>query len=86
MEHARARGFQSFDFGRSKVGTGAYAFKKNWGFEPKPLHYEYMLAEGHNIPDINPLNPKYQLMVAMWKKLPLSVANTLGPMINRSLG
>lgn len=86
MEHARDRGCHSFDFGRSKTGTGAFAFKKNWGFEPRALHYEYMLEEGYSVPNINPLNPKYRLMVAAWKKLPLAVANKLGPFINRSLG
>lgn len=86
MEHAREKGCNTFDFGRSKVGTGAYAFKKNWGFEPQPLHYEYMLADGETLPDINPLNPKYQLMIKVWRKLPLPVANRLGPFITRGLG
>jgi len=86
MEHARERGLTLFDFGRSKVGTGAYAFKKNWGFEPEPLAYEFRLAEGESMPDINPLNPKYQLMIKVWEKLPLPVANTLGPFIARGLG
>ncbi|MGL5838358.1 MAG: FemAB family XrtA/PEP-CTERM system-associated protein, partial [Sphingorhabdus sp.] len=35
MNHARARGCTRFDFGRSKVESGAYFFKKNWGFEPE---------------------------------------------------
>jgi FemAB-related protein (PEP-CTERM system-associated) len=86
IEHARARGCASFDFGRSKLGTGAFAFKKNWGFEPTPLHYEYKLAEGGNIPDINPLNPKYKAMVAVWQRLPLPLANIMGPFVSRALG
>ncbi len=75
-----------FDFGRSKNGTGAFSFKKNWGFAPQPLHYEFILPEGGEMPDINPLNPKYQLMIKTWKKLPLPIANLVGPMISRSLG
>jgi FemAB-related protein (PEP-CTERM system-associated) len=86
MEHARNRGCLSFDFGRSKYGTGAFAFKKNWGFEPVPLHYAYRLAPGAEMPDVNPLNPKYQLMISTWKKLPLWIANRAGPLISRSLG
>ncbi len=86
MEHARQRGCNSFDFGRSKLGTGAYAFKKNWGFEPTPLAYEYRLAEGGTIPDINPLNPKYKAMVAIWQRLPLPLANIMGPFVSRALG
>lgn len=86
MEHARTRGCTSFDFGRSKVGTGAYAFKKNWGFEPEPLAYEFRLAEGQAMPDVNPLNPKYKLMIETWSRMPLWMANRLGPMLSRGLG
>lgn len=85
MEHARARGARLFDFGRSKVGTGAYAFKKFWGFEPEPLHYEFRLFAAEDLPEINPLNPKYKLMIETWKRMPLPLANTLGPLISRSL-
>ena len=86
MRHAARRGCTSFDFGRSKVGTGAFSFKKNWGFTPTPLPYRFRLAEGASVPDHNPLNPKYRLFIAAWKKLPLPVANRLGPMIVRGLG
>lgn len=86
MRRAALRGLRVFDFGRSKVGTGAYAFKKNWGFVPQPLVYEYYLPRGGAIPEINPLNPKYQLFIALWKRLPLLLANALGPRLSRSLG
>lgn len=86
MRRAAARGCRVFDFGRSKLGTGALAFKKNWGFEPAPLHYRFRLAPGAEIPDHNPLNPKYRLFIAAWKKLPLPVAGILGPPIVRGLG
>lgn len=86
MEHAREKGCTSFDFGRSKVGTGAFSFKKNWGFEPTPLAYEFYLPSGADMPDVNPLNPKYQLMIKTWRKLPLWAANRMGPFISRNLG
>lgn len=86
MEHARQRGCTLFDFGRSKTGTGPYAFKKNWGFEPEPLAYEFRLAPGAALPEVNPLNPKYRLMVETWKRLPLPVANAVGPLIARGIG
>ena len=82
MRHARARGCTRFDFGRSKLGTGAFAFKKNWGFEPKPLIY----AVKGDTRETNPLSPKYRLQVALWKKLPMPLANLLGPAISRGLG
>ena len=86
MRHAAARGCRLFDFGRSKAGTGAFAFKKNWGFVPTPLRYRFRLAPGAAIPDHNPLNPKYRLFIAAWKRLPLPVANLLGPPIVRGVG
>ncbi len=86
MRHARARGCTHFDFGRSKPGTGAYSFKKNWGFEPQPLSYAVRTADGAAPREINPLNPKYRLRIAAWQKLPLWVANRIGPIIARGLG
>jgi FemAB-related protein (PEP-CTERM system-associated) len=86
MRRSAARGLRLFDFGRSKVGTGAFAFKKNWGFEPQPLTYRYHLRPGAEIPDHNPLNPKYRLFIAAWKRLPVPVANLLGPHIVRGIG
>ena len=86
MRRAARRGSRVFDFGRSKFGTGAYAFKKNWGFPAEPLTYEFRVREGMKIPDHTPLNPKYRLYIAAWKRLPLPVANLLGPPIVRCLG
>lgn len=86
MRRAVERGYRLFDFGRSKQGTGACSFKKNWGFEPQPLTYEYKLRKLQAPPEINPLNPKYRLFIAAWKKLPLAVAGLIGPYIVRNLG
>lgn len=85
MRRAAERGFRVFDYGRSKRGTGAFAFKKNWGFEPQPLVYEFYLRRGSDIPEINPLNPKYRLFIAAWQRLPLVLANRIGPLIARDL-
>ncbi|MET4594233.1 FemAB-related protein (PEP-CTERM system-associated) [Sphingomonas sp. PvP107] len=84
MAHARARGCTRFDFGRSKTGTGAAAFKKNWGFTPEPRLYAK--RSGGPARAVNPLNPKYALMVRSWKKMPLWAANLAGPWISRGLG
>ena len=86
MRRACERGLKVFDYGRSKVGTGPYAFKRNWGFEPTPLNYEYRLYKRDGIPQNNPANPKYRLMIETWRRLPLPVANWLGPHIVRNLG
>ncbi len=86
MRHAARRGCTAFNFGRSKAGTGAFAFKKNWGFEPEWLQYEYYLSPGSRLPEKNPNNPKYAAFIAVWKKLPLPLANFLGPFLIRGLG
>ena len=86
MRRACARGLKVFDYGRSKQGTGSYSFKKNWGFEPAPLHYEYQLYKRDSIPQNNPSNAKYKLMIETWRRLPIGVANWLGPFVVRSLG
>ncbi|RYD50255.1 MAG: FemAB family PEP-CTERM system-associated protein [Sphingomonadales bacterium] len=86
MRHARTRGCTRFDFGRSKTGTGPAAFKKNWGFEPQPLTYYERVAPGAKARDASPANPKYSLQVKLWSKLPLALANRVGPWISRGLG
>ena len=86
IRRAALRGCTMFDFGRSKANTGAFAFKHNWGFEPQWLEYEYLLKPGADIPSKNPTNPKYSLLIEAWKRLPLPVANAIGPLLIRSLG
>ncbi len=86
IRRATERGCKLFDYGRSKIGTGSYHFKKNWGFEPTPLNYEYQLLRAKSVPDQNPLNPKYRLLIKAWQAMPLAVANRLGPYIIKYLG
>jgi len=86
MHHARAKGCTRFDFGRSKVGTGPFAYKKNWGFDPQPLVYARWLAPGERPRDTNPNSARYRLQVDLWKRLPLWAANRIGPLIARGLG
>jgi FemAB-related protein (PEP-CTERM system-associated) len=86
MRRSCARGLKVFDYGRSKRDTGSFAFKKNWGFEPQPLHYEYCLYKRDAVPQNNPSNAKYQLLIATWRRMPIGLANWLGPFVVRSLG
>jgi len=86
MRRACERKIRVFDYGRSKRGTGPFEFKKNWGFEPTPLAYEYCLYRRERIPENNPLNPKYRALIALWRRLPIPVANFFGPYLAKSLG
>jgi FemAB-related protein (PEP-CTERM system-associated) len=85
MRRAVERGCRVFDFGRSKVDTGSYRFKRHWGFEPEPLSYEYHLVRAAEMPNLNPNNPKYRLFIRAWKRLPVALSRTLGPWLARGL-
>ncbi|MCE2594196.1 FemAB family PEP-CTERM system-associated protein [Motilimonas cestriensis] len=86
MCHAQQRGMTEFDFGRSKIGSGAHAYKKHWGLQPSPLFYEHCLVNSQELPNISPNNPKYQLFIQAWKKLPLPISRALGPILAKDLG
>ncbi|MEO5707233.1 MAG: FemAB family XrtA/PEP-CTERM system-associated protein [Alteraurantiacibacter sp.] len=86
MNHARERGCDRFDFGRSKTGSGAYHFKRNWGFAPEPLAYAAWHAPGAEPRDADPTSARHAARIALWKRLPLRLANRLGPLISRGLG
>lgn len=79
-------GLTRFDFGRSKAGTGSFAYKKHWGFEPRFLVYGQKLVHGKSLPDLSPLNPRYRALIGAWKRLPLAVSRALGPHLIRHLG
>ena len=85
IRHAAERGCARADFGRSKLGTGAHERKRIWNFEERPLVGALRTADGAEPRAINPLDPKYRLKIALWQKLPLPLANVLGPVIARGL-
>jgi FemAB-related protein (PEP-CTERM system-associated) len=82
MRRAIERGCARADFGRSKIGTGPWQRKRIWGFDERPLVYS--VRGGRR--EVNPLSPKYRARVAAWQRLPLWLANRLGPPIARGLG
>ncbi len=86
MRRSAEQGLTGFDYGRSIAGTGSFSFKKNWGFQPQPLFYRQYLVNAKQTPDINPNNAKYRTMIALWKKLPLPIANSIGPHVAKYLG
>lgn len=85
MRHARRRGCSRFDFGRSKTGSGAADFKKNWGFAAEPLGYASWTAAGAQARDADPTSARHAARIALWKRLPLALANRIGPHIARGL-
>lgn len=85
LRHVANAGFRTFDFGRSREGTGAYNFKRHWGFEPVPLPYQYILEDGRPMPDLSPSNPRMRLAIRAWKALPTPVTKIIGPRLTAYL-
>jgi FemAB-related protein (PEP-CTERM system-associated) len=85
IERALADGCNVLDFGRSTPGEGTYKFKEQWGAAPIPLHWEYQLMSTGALPDTSPKNPKFHLAIELWKRLPLAVAELVGPRIVRAI-
>lgn len=85
MDRARERGCTHFDFGRSKVNSGQAKWKTSWGFDPVPL-VGYTRSLSGKPRNIKPDSAEYSRKVDLWKRLPLPVANFVGPWIARGLG
>ena len=86
MEEGVRTGCKAFDFGRTRIdNTGSYNFKRFQGFEPTPLHYQYVVPTGGRVPDLTPNNPRLQLGRRVWPKLPLAVTRPLGAWLSKSI-
>ncbi len=85
LQYAVIHGFKRFDFGRSTSGEGTYRFKEQWGAKPVQLNWQYLLSEGREMPELNTRNPKFEMAISVWKKLPLTVTRALGPHIVKNL-
>jgi len=85
MQHGVREGFRVFDFGRSRRDSGSFRFKRHQGFEPEPMHYQYVLLGQREIPRVNPSNPRYDGVRALWSRLPLPLVRFVGGRIIRHL-
>lgn len=81
LEYACQADYRTFDFGRCTVGSGPHRFKKQWGASPRQLYWHYWLRDGRELPRLNHSNPRYGAAIALWQRLPLAVANRLGPLL-----
>jgi FemAB-related protein (PEP-CTERM system-associated) len=84
MRRSAQLGFTRFDFGRSKLGTGAYEFKRGWRMTERPLPYQFFPIRIDKLPNLNPTNPKFKLLIEIWKRLPLGITKLIGPKIVRN--
>jgi FemAB-related protein (PEP-CTERM system-associated) len=85
MCHGLKRGCRQFDFGKSRRGSGSFDFKKNMGFEPRPLPFEFIFNTRRDLPTFNPSNPKLKLLLEVWSRQPLWTSKLAGPLLNRFL-
>lgn len=85
IKYSIDNGLTFVDFGRCTNGLGTYDFKVNWGAQPKQLYWQYWLNGTSKIPELNPNNPKYNMAIKTWRKLPLFVTRMLGPGIAKNI-
>ena len=85
LQLAIKQGFHYFDFGRSSKDAGTYRFKQQWGAKPKQLYWHYWLATATEAPSLNPSNPKFALLISIWKRLPITFTQWLGPLIVKNI-
>ena len=85
LKFACENGYRIFDFGRSTPGEGTYKFKEQWGAKPIQLYWHYWLKNNGPLPELNPKNPKYQMAIKIWQKLPVAVTRFIGPMIVKNI-
>ena len=85
LKYAVINNYKYFDFGRSSKHSGTYRFKRQWGAQPRQLHWHYWLKTGCEMPSLKPDNPRYALAIKIWQHLPLHITNWLGPKIVKNL-
>lgn len=83
MKRAMGKGIRHFDFGRSKTGTGAFAFKTQWNMRQHALPYQFFLVNRKTMPNYSPANPRFELATALWRRMPFSLTKVLGPALVR---
>lgn len=85
LKFAIEKQYRTFDFGRSSKDAGTYRFKQQWGAKEKQMYWHYWLPDSARLPELNPSNPKYALVIGVWKRLPVFVTKWLGPFIVKNL-
>jgi FemAB-related protein (PEP-CTERM system-associated) len=79
MRTAIEHGVRYFDFGRSKLNTGAHFFKTQWNMREYPLPYHFLLLRRAEMPNFSPANSRFKPAIDLWKRMPLPLAKLIGP-------
>jgi FemAB-related protein (PEP-CTERM system-associated) len=79
------RGCKLFDFGRSTYGEGTYKFKLQWGAKPVLLDWRYLDKQGDLKQAASHKSKVREVVETVWRKLPFSVVNMIGPYMRRHI-
>ena len=85
LKYAIKRKFEFFDFGRSSSDAGTFRFKQQWGAKPQQLYWHYWLPCQAELPELNPNNPKFRILIAVWRRLPVWLTKIIGPRVVKNL-
>jgi FemAB-related protein (PEP-CTERM system-associated) len=89
LRESISAGAKSFDFGRCTVDSTTYRFKKQWGAVPRPLYWHEWTRSRSSTPEAPPdagaEGRATRIAASVWRRLPLSIANRLGPVISPGL-
>lgn len=85
MQYACAQGYRCFDFGRSSIDSGTYNFKRQWGAKPVQIYWQVLNTNGDQSVAFLTNNSKFQMAIEIWKRLPISFTQILGPHIRKYL-
>ncbi|HEX7116983.1 MAG TPA: FemAB family XrtA/PEP-CTERM system-associated protein [Steroidobacter sp.] len=83
LRHACLQGHQRFHLGRSTADSGAEQFKSKWNARSEQLYWYFYRPDGGSMPELNVDNPKFKLAIAVWRRLPLALTRTIGPVVAR---
>ena len=84
LGRAIALGCRRFDFGRSTQDSGTHRFKLQWGAQASPIHWRVRPRGGTSSTGRAAGGEEGRLRTMAtraWTRLPLAVANRLGPMV-----
>lgn len=84
FEWACEAGYSTYDFGRTREGSGVYLFKKSFGGKKVALDDYYYFPNG-SVPLRDAEDETYELPKRVWRNLPLSVTRTIGPHLRKGI-
>jgi FemAB-related protein (PEP-CTERM system-associated) len=84
MEEMIRAGVRCFNFGRCTPGEGTHRFKRQWGSRDLPLPWAQWSPRGLAATP-SPDRPIFQLATAVWRRIPLELANRVGPVLARRI-